>query len=404
MPKRVLPLTAASVSKLAKQSVAGRFTVGGVVGLHLYITPWQSRIWVLRITTGNSRKDVSLGSYADLSLSQARELAQSIRSGLARGLPLEEAFFKKKARLVRVKNQQHTFTQCAELLIARKSSMWKGMKNEVDWTSSLETYAYPTIGVLDVDSITMEHVLQILQPIWESKTVTASRVRGRIEAVLDYAQVQGWRNQQNNPARWKGLLDKVLPSPKKIAGEEHHKALEPKQAKGLLLVFHDDTSTPCLALQLLVLTATRASEVCCAKWGEFDVDKAIWTIPASRMKAGKEHRIPLSKQAIKVFHKIPKLDDDWVFVNSRGNKPITSKALVTVLKRYSIDCVNHGFRSTFRDWAGDYTDYPREILEAALAHQAGNAVELAYRRRDALEKRRPLMQDWADYLYGNNDV
>jgi len=346
-----------------------------------------------------ARKDVSLGSYADLSLSQARELAQSIRSGLARGLPLEEAFFKKKLRSVRVKNQQHTFTQCAELLIASKSSMWKGKKNKIDWIGSLETYVYPTIGVLDVDSITMEHVLQILQPIWESKTVTASRVRTRIEAVLDYAYVQGWRNQQKNPARWKGLLDKVLPPPKKIAGEEHHRALEPEQAKGLLYLLNSDTSIPCLALQLLILTATRASEVCHAKWEEFDIGKAIWTIPANRMKAGKEHRVPLSKQAITLFSKIPKIDNQWVFINSRGNAPTNGKALVNVLKKHSIDCVNHGFRSTFRDWAGDYTNYPREVLEAALAHQAGNVVELAYRRRDALEKRRPLMQDWANYLY-----
>jgi len=400
MPKRVLPLTAASVSKLAKQSVAGRYTVGGVVGLHLYITPWQSRIWVLRITTGNSRRDVSLGSYADLSLSQARELAQSIRSGLARGLPLEEAFFKKKLRLAKTKKQPYTFAQSTEFFIKTKSSMWKSVTHRDTWYSSLQTYAYPTIGAMDVSSITMEHVLCILQPLWETKTTTASRVRGRIEAVLDYAHVQGWRNQQNNPARWKGVLDKVLPPPRKISVQEHHRALEPEQAKGLLCQFENDISIPCLALQLLILTATRAGEACLAKWEEFDTTKAIWTIPANRMKAGKEHRIPLSTQAIKLFNSIPKLDDEWVFMNSRGNAPIGNIALIRVLRKYSIDCVNHGFRSTFRDWAGDYTDYPREVLEAALAHKAGNAVELAYRRRDALEKRRPLMQDWANYLYG----
>lgn len=230
-------------------------------------------------------------------------------------------------------------------------------------------------------------------------TETAKRVRGRIESVLDFATVHNWR-KGDNPARWRGLLDKVLPAPAKIARTEHHKAMPCEEAPDFMRVLASAKGTSPLALRLLVLTAARSGEIRGARWEEFDLEGGVWTIPAERMKAGLEHRIPLSAQALHLLSMIPRFEGvGLLFPSARGvQRPISDMAMTTLLRKRGLEYVPHGFRSTFRDWAGDNTEYPRDLLESALAHATESKVEAAYRRKDALERRRPLMQDWADFL------
>ncbi|MDR0458400.1 MAG: site-specific integrase [Burkholderiaceae bacterium] len=246
-------------------------------------------------------------------------------------------------------------------------------------------------------------MLQVIEPIWTIKTETATRVRGRIEAVLDFATARGWR-QDDNPARWKGLLDKVLPAPQKVRKTQHHKAMPIDDVPGFCKVLASMDGMAAQALRLLILTATRSGEVRGARWDEFDLAAGVWTIPPERMKAAVEHRVPLSRQAMKLLARVPRLDGDdagLLFPAARGAGAMSDMAMTQLMRKRGLDCVPHGFRSTFRDWAGDCTHYPRELVETALAHTVGNKVEAAYRRKDALERRRPLMQDWADFVEAN---
>ena len=258
------------------------------------------------------------------------------------------------------------------------------------------TYAYPHFGNLLVKDIVQEHVLKALEPIWKTKTETATRLRGRIESILDWATVRKYRTG-DNPARWKGHLDKLLPAPGKIQKVEHHKALPASQMPAFIKDLRTREGLAARALEFAILCASRSGEVRGAQWAEIDMGQAIWVIPAERMKAGKEHRVPLSVQALQLLKSIPKSEaGDWVFTSATG-KPLSDMALTTVLRRMKVDAVPHGFRSTFRDWAGEITNHPRDVAEQALAHTLENKVEAAYRRGDALEKRRFMMQEWADY-------
>lgn len=343
---------------------------------------------------GGKRRDIGLGNFEDVTLSQARDAARDKRRAARDGV-LDIA---PRVTSVATVKARPTFAEAAAELIASKKDGWKNDKHKAQWVSTLETYAAPFIGDADVAAIALADVLKVLQPIWLSKTETASRVRGRIEAVLDYATVHGWRTG-DNPARWKGLLDKVLPEPEKVKKTEHHKAMPIKDAPAFALALREIRGAPSMALQLLILTATRSGEVRNARWGEFDLEELVWTIPADRMKAGAEHRVPLSKQALHLLSTVPHVaDTDLLFPGAKGVAPISDMAMTMLMRKRELEYVPHGFRSTFRDWAGDHTEYPRDIIEAALAHTVGNKVEAAYRRKDALERRRPLMQDWADYL------
>lgn len=397
MPKRAKELSAAAVAKLREP---GRYFVGGVQGLQLRVTDAGSRLWIYRATVNGKRRDIGLGFYEDVTLSQARDAAiekrRAIRLGLELGLP--EVGARPEKVVVKAVPLVNTFKTVAESYIEIKRAGWKNTKHIAQWTSTLETYAYPTLGHMDVSQIELKHVLVVLKPIWESKTETAVRLRGRIESVLAYAAVHDWRST-TNPAQWKGLLDKILPEPNKVKKVEHHKAMPFGEIPAFMQNLSNVEGSSALALQLLILTAARSGEVRGARWGEIDFEGGVWTIPKERMKAGVEHRVPLSRQALHLLSKVPRIgDSEYLFVSNRGDKPISDMAMTMHMRRFGTDYVPHGFRSTFRDWAGDETDYPRDLLEMALAHTLESKVEAAYRRSDALEKRRALMQDWADRL------
>lgn len=399
MPKKAKELSAAAVAKLREP---GRYSVGGVQGLQLRVTDAGTRLWIYRAVVNGVRRDIGLGYYEDVTLSQARDAAiekrRSIRMGLDLGLPEVGQRTKKQNVVVVAQKPVHTFKDVANEFIETKRAGWKNAKHAAQWGSSLDAYAYPLLGAMDVADIELSHILAVLRPIWETKTETAVRVRGRIESVLAYAAVHEWRSPVN-PAQWKGMLDKILPEPGKVKKVEHHKAMPVAEIPAFIQHLESVSGAPSLALQLLVLTATRSGEVRAARWGEFDFEDGVWTIPKERMKAGVEHRVPLSKQALHLLSKVPRMAGvDYLFPSARGEKPISDMAMTMQMRRYGVDYVPHGFRSAFRDWGGDETDFPRDLLELALAHTLESKVEAAYRRSDALERRRPLMQAWADRL------
>lgn len=396
MPKRAKELSAAAVSKLREP---GRYPVGGVEGLQLRVTDAGTRLWICRITVDGKRRDIGLGYFEDVTLSQARDAARekrrSLRLGLDLGLPTIGERAKPAPAPVPVK---HLFSVVAAEFIDSKREGWRNDKHIDQWKNTLETYAYPVIGNMDVADIELAHVLEVLRPIWSTKTETASRLRGRIEAILGYASVHEWRKGEN-PAQWRGLLDKVLPQPDKLKKRNHFPAMPVEDVPGFMSRLRAVQGAAAQALMLLILTGARSGEVLGARWSEFDLTDFVWTVPADRMKAGVEHRVPLSRQAVQLLSEIPRFaGTDLLFPSRSGDKPISNMSMTMLMRREQLEYVPHGFRSTFRDWAGDHTEYPRDILEAALAHTIGNKVEAAYRRKDALERRRPLMQDWADCL------
>ncbi|PZP57556.1 MAG: integrase [Delftia acidovorans] len=390
MPKFAKELTAAAVAKLREP---GRYPVGGAAGLHLRITDSGARLWVHRIMVDGKRRDIGLGRLEDVSLSQARDAARDKSRLVRQGLdPLPAP------QLAPVENVVRTFRATAEEYVESKRDGWRNEKHRAQWTATLEAYAYPEIGEKDVGEIGIDDVLRVLRPIWSSKTETATRLRGRIESVLGYAAVREGRSGIN-PASWRGVLDKILPAPDKVRTREHHPAMPIAEAPAFMLTLEDVAGASALALRFLILTAARSGEVRGATWAEVDMQAGIWAVPAERMKAGAAHRVPLSGQALALLESLPRFaGSDLLFPSPRGGQ-LADMAMTALMRRRGLAYVPHGFRSTFRDWAGDHTEYPREIVEAALAHAVGNRVEAAYRRKDALERRRPLMQDWANFLY-----
>jgi len=275
-----------------------------------------------------------------------------------------------------------------------KSAEWSNAKHRQQWKNTLETYAAPYLGNLAVSTIDVPHMLACLEPIWQTKNETANRVRGRIESILDWATVRKYRTGEN-PARWKGHLDKVLPAPSKIQKVEHHRALPIDAIKSFMKDLRQRPGMAARALEFVVLTAARSGEVRGATWPEFDLQAKIWTIPGERMKAGNEHRVPLSSDALRLLQQLPRLaETDLLFPGSKL-QVLSDMSLTAVMRRMKVDAVPHGFRSTFRDWASERTNYPRDLAEQALAHTLQSKVEAAYRRGDALEKRRVMMEDWA---------
>lgn len=389
MPKFAKELTAAAVAKLREP---GRYPVGGAAGLHLRITDSGSRLWVHRIMVDGKRRDIGLGRFEDVSLSQARDAARDKSRLVRQGIdPLPAPQLAPVAKVVR------TFRATSEEYVESKRDGWRNEKHRAQWTATLEAYAYPEIGEKDVGEIGIDDVLRVLRPIWSSKTETATRLRGRIESVLGYAAVRDGRSGIN-PASWRGVLDKILPAPDKVRIREHHPAMPIAEAPAFMVALAEIAGMSALALRFLILTAARSGEVRGATWSEVDLQAGIWSVPPERMKAGAAHRVPLSAQALALLDGLPRFaGSDLLFPSPRGGQ-LADMAMTALMRRRGLAFVPHGFRSTFRDWAGDHTEYPREIVEAALAHAVGNRVEAAYRRKDALERRRPLMQDWADFL------
>ncbi|ANW04973.1 tyrosine-type recombinase/integrase [Bradyrhizobium icense] len=364
----------------------GKYSDGG--NLYLIVSGTGARKWVLRFTWRGRAKEMGLGSAASVPLADAREKAASARRKIAQGLnPIEER--KRDGGIP-------TFGETADDVREALSAGFRNEKHKAQWKSTLETYAAP-LRTKPVDTITTDDVLAVLKPIWTTKAETASRVRGRIEKVLDAAKAKGFRDGEN-PARWRGHLDHLLPKPSKLA-RGHHPALPYEEVATFIADLRQREATAALALELCILTAARSGEVLGMQWSEIDFDKKIWTVPAERMKAGREHRIPLSTRAIAILRQLEKLKaGNFVFAGQARNRPLSNMAMEMVLRRMKIeDATVHGFRSSFRDWAGNVSNFPREITETALAHVIGDKAEQAYRRSDALEKRRKLMEAWASY-------
>jgi integrase len=359
---------------------AGKYSDGG--NLYLIVSETGARKWVLRFTWRGRAKEMGLGTPVTVSLADAREKAATTRRMIAQGQnPIDE---RKRASGV------PTFGAMADQVRETLSVGFRSEKHKAQWKSTLAAYAAP-LSNKPVDTITTDDVLAILKPIWTTKPETASRVRGRIEKILDAAKAKGLREGEN-PARWRGHLDHLLPRPSKLA-RGHHAAMPYDEVAGFVAKLREREAIAALALELCILTAARSGEVLGMRWDEIDLGKKIWTVPAHRMKAGREHRVPLSERATAILVRLSDIrSGDFVFPGQRRDKPLSA------LRRTKADAVTvHGFRSSFRDWAGNETGYPRELIESALAHVIGNKAEQAYRRSDALEKRRSLMEAWASY-------
>lgn len=400
MPKKAKELSALAVSKLKSE---GRHAVGGVDGLYLKVAG-NSRSWVLCAAMGKRinkqgkevprRLNMGLGSYPDISLAEAREIAREKRKQIRNGIDPIEAKREVKASFIRQQGLKTTFSECAQSVLLIKEKELKNAKHIAQWRSSLENYAFPVIGNLPVSKINKTHILEVLQPIWLEKNETASRLRGRIETILDYAKAKEYR-EGDNPAAWKGMLKPLLPEPNKVQKRKHHAALPYAEIQEFMQELSKRAGIAARALEFSVLTVARSGEVRGATWNEIDLENELWIIPAERMKAGKEHRVPLSKGAIQILEELPRLEgSELVFPGQRGRQ-MSDMTLTAVLKRMGRkDLTQHGFRSTFRDWAGETTSYPREVIEHALAHKLKDKAEAAYQRGDLLQKRRAVMEDW----------
>lgn len=394
MPRK---LSNALTPMAVKNAKPGRHADGG--GLHLLVKETGARSWVYRFMLNGRSRDIGLGAAAGLdaiSLSAARDLASALRLRVKAGVdPLEERDREAAEAIASAQAAQIagiTFKAVAEVYIGANEGSWRNDKHRQQWRNTLSTYVYPVMGELPVASIGTAHVLKILEPIWRDKPETASRVRGRIETVLDAAKAREYREGEN-PARWRGHLSQILPARKRLS-RGHHKALAYERISDFVALLRKRDATAALALEFAILTAARTGEVLGATWGEVDLGKAIWTIPAARMKAGKEHRVPLSPRAIEILETAKLLGSDWLFCGEKKGK-LSGMAMSMLLRRVGTDVTVHGFRSAFRDWAAESTGYAHEICEMALAHTISNKAEAAYRRGDLFEKRRRLMADWA---------
>ena len=409
MARETKELSPLEVSRISAQ---GYHHVGGVAGLVMQVSKSGTKSWLMRVMVGGKRREIGLGGYPDVTLAGAKEAARFVREKIAAGIDPVEAKAEARSKLAAAAGSAMSFQEAAEKYIAANEAGWKSAKHAAQWTSTLEAYAYPKIGKLQVAHIETSHVLGILEPIWSTKTETASRIRGRIESVLDWAKVRGLRKTEN-PARWKGHLDHILPARSKVQKTNHHAALDYRYVGAFMAALRCIEGMGARALELAILTATRSGEIRGATWAEIDKIDGYWTIPAERMKAEREHRVPLSPAALEIIDSLPRLDGvDLIFPNAK-NEQLSDMTLTAVIRRMDKaiteqrgpGCRNstgkvitaHGFRSTFRDWAGESTAFPREVIEHALSHQLADKAEAAYARGTLFEKRRRLMVDWADH-------
>jgi integrase len=391
VPRTAKGLTAAKVAK------AGPGRYGDGAGLYLVVRGPTQRFWVFRYVRNGRMREMGLGGAAGrtgVSLVEAREKAHDLYKIHRAGRdPLAEKAAAKAFQLVAA-GKAVTFKAEAERYIAAQEAGWRNAKHAAQWSSTLETYAYPVIGPLPVSAIDVGLVLKCLEPIWSSKPETASRVRGRIEAVLDASRARGNREGEN-PAMWKGNLDHLLPARGKVKKPEHHAALPFARIGSFMAALRKQEGTAARALEFAILTAARTGEVIGATWAEINLRGKVWIVPAGRMKGGREHRVPLCPRALEI---IGEAYDGYVFSGGRPDQPLSNMALLMLLRRMKhSDVTVHGFRSAFRDWAAERTNYPSEVAEMALAHAVGDKVEAAYRRGDLFEKRRALADAWAKY-------
>lgn len=392
-------LRALAVDKLARKP--GMYCDGG--GLWLRVSSPTARSWVFRYMLNRSAHEMGIGKYPEISLAEARQRAAEARRLKAHGTdPLAQRDAVRASQLAEAAKSV-TFKDAAARYIEAHRTGWRNVKHAAQWEATLATYAEPILGKLAVQAVDTGLVLKVLEPIWQDKTETASRLRGRIEAILDWATVRGYR-QGDNPARWRGHLDKLLPARAKVQKVQHHAALPFEQMPTFMATLRAEKSTAARALEFAILTAARTGEVIGARWAEIDLEERIWIIPGDRMKAGREHRVPLSPRAVEILAALraevaviqPAGDDSYVFRSGLNAKPMSNMAMLMLLRRMKRDDLTaHGFRSTFRDWCAERTNFPSEVAEMALAHSVGDKVEAAYRRGDLFEKRRALMEQWA---------
>lgn len=393
MARMIERLTAAAVSR-AKEP--GYYPDGG--GLYLQVSASATKSWIFRYSRAGRERQMGLGALHTVSLAQAREQARTCRATLqAGGDPLENRKAEQQANALE-RAKAITFDDCASSYIATHRSGWKSAKHAAQWESTIATYASPIIGALPVASVDTALVVKVLQPIWQDKTETATRLRSRIENILDWATVSHYRTG-DNPARWRGHLENLLADPNKVAKVAHHAALPWQEVGAFMAELRHREGVAARAVEFCILTAARSGETRGARWSEIDLDAAVWTVPAERMKAGREHRVPLSTAAVELLKAMPDVGEH-IFPGQRGDAPLSDMSLTAVLRRMDrSDITVHGFRSTFRDWCAESVanSFPREVCEHALAHSLPDKVEAAYRRGDLIEKRKVLMQVWADY-------
>lgn len=416
MPLKAKELSALEVKRLKHPGHKhnATYAVGGVDGLQLQITPTGARSWLLRCTVGAKRRHVGLGGFPDVTLATARDRAREARDLIRQGIDPVEQRKAITAALKASQNRGMTFRRAMEKFLVGKLAEFDNEKHRKQWRATLDRYAVPELGGLLVDDITVKDIQRVLAPIWLTKTETASRLRGRIEAVLTWAAVSGYRSGEN-PARWRGNLDAVLSKPSKVAAVVHHPALPLSNAAGWFAELRTREGSAPRALEFMAMTAARSGEIRGAEWPEIDLDNKLWTIPAGRMKSAREHRVPLTQAAMSLLSKLDRMaGSPFVFFAARGGM-LSDTALSACMKqiheasisgycdgRSGRPAVPHGLRSTFRDWAAERTEYPREMAEIALAHSVGNDVERAYRRSDMVDKRRGMMEAWQTFLQGQD--
>lgn len=383
-------------ARKVESSPPGKYEDGG--GLRLVVSKSGARKWVLRYTLKGKRREMGLGSFPDVSLNDARTKAAEYRGMASNGTDPIKARRVEPAKIP-------TFTACAGQYIRAHRRSWRNAKHARQWVSTLKTYARPVIGETPVDEIGTDEILKILTPVWTSKTDTAKRIQGRIENILDFAAARKYRDA-SNPARWRGHLDKLLPKPSRVRTITHHPAMPYIELPGFMETLRANDSVSASALRFLILTATRTGEVLNAKWNEIDLKARVWSISAERMKTRREHRVPLSDEAVSILTQLPRISGNpYLFPGSRHGRALSNMALLQLMRGMGYGVggekgpyVPHGFRSSFRDWSGEVSSFPRDVAEMALAHVIENKVEAAYRRGDLFEKRAMMMEAWANYL------
>jgi integrase len=392
MARKIHRLKAIQVAKMSKP---GLHPDGG--GLYLQVSEAGAKSWLFRFLLAGRARAMGLGSLNTVLLAEARDEAARCRKLLREKIDPIEARNASRGQTALEAAKSITFEQCARAYVEAHRAGWKNAKHAQQWENTLSTYAYPVFGSLPVAGVDTVLVMRCLEPIWNEKAETASRLRGRIESVLDWASVRGYR-AGDNPARWRGHLAKLLPTRAKVQSVEHHAALPYAEMPAFVAELRKQTGVAARALEFTILTGTRTGEVLGAEWGEINLDERVWTIPASRMKAGAEHRVPLCDRAIELLKELGPSSRGYVFPGQRPRQPLSNMAMLMLLKRMEReDLTVHGFRSTFRDWAAEKTNTPREVCEIALAHTIGNKADAAYRRGDLFERRRALMAQWQRY-------
>jgi integrase len=399
MPKIVKPLSAIQVKRLEK---TGFHAIGTISGLGLSITKEGTKSWVLRVSYGGVRRKMGLGGYPSVSLAQAINKSRQLKADIENGTDPIQAKKTIKSNLISDRAKSKTFEECSKMFLATRT--FNNVKHGKQWESTLKTYVYPHIGSMLVGEIGVANIKSVLDPIWKSKTETASRVQGRIKSIIDYAIVSGYR-EKANPAIWDGFLDSIYQSPKKLKNVEHMDSLPYAKLHEFLLALRKHNSMSAKALEFLILTSVRSDSVRSATWKQIDLEAKIWTVPKVFTKTKKrDHTVPLSTKAIALLKNMPTFIGTDLIFPSASLKKMSDNTISKLMrdmykdKEFKDKAVPHGFRSTFRVWCLERTTYSTELAELSLMHEVGDAVYKAYQRSDGLERRRDIMQDWADFM------